>query len=133
MRMILRRRATGLASYKSPARNPIALRQRSRYLSSERDASDAQGTTNPAIDPRWLSDVKARIGKCIMFGLTPLQTEEAGHILRSISQDWRDLVAGAEGFLTESGRAGLYSQNIAWGDMVFRPSTLLLLNISTAW
>ena len=79
----------------------------------------------PALDPvtdslpgRWLSDLKQRLGKCIIFGLKPAQLDEAGGILRVLASDWRALVAGSEGFLTGNGRAGLEGQNVAWGEMV---------------
>ncbi len=53
-----------------------------------------------------------------MFGLKPAQVEEAGSILKEIARDWRELVAGSEGFLTGKRRRGLYRQNVVWGEMV---------------
>lgn len=79
---------------------------------------------NPLVDsrlpPRWLSDIKARIGKCIIFGLQSKQIDEAGEILRVIARDWRELLAGSEGYLTGQGRAGLERHNVVWGEMVGR-------------
>jgi hypothetical protein len=72
--------------------------------------------STPSLSPRWLSDVKQRIGKCIMFGMKPEQVDEACQILRGLARDWRNLVAGSEGFLTAKGRVGLQSQAIVWGD-----------------
>ncbi|KAI4927504.1 hypothetical protein J4E85_006015 [Alternaria conjuncta] len=37
--------------------------------------------------PRWLSDVRTRIGKCISFGMNPAQIEEAGLILQETAVD----------------------------------------------
>lgn len=71
------------------------------------------------VDPRWLSLIKRRIGKCLMFGLKPSQVLEAGRILQQIARDWRELVAGSQGFLTHKTRRAVYRQNVAWGDMVF--------------
>lgn len=68
------------------------------------------------ISPRWLSDTKARVGKCISFGLNPEQVEEAGWIVSELGASWRDLVAGSEGFLTDPKRAGLHRQSIVWGE-----------------
>lgn len=78
-------------------------------------------TSTPATDklsPRWLSDVRARIGKCIMFGIDDAQTTEAGSILQEVSRDWRELLAGSEGFLTGQEYRGLYRQEVVWGEMV---------------
>lgn len=79
---------------------------------------------NPLVDsrlpPRWLSDIKARVGKCIIFGLQSKQIDEAGEILRVIARDWRELLAGSEGYLTGQGRAGLERHNVVWGEMVGR-------------
>src|SRR5271155_1402825 len=69
-----------------------------------------------SLHPSWLSDTKARIGKCIMFGMKPELVDEAGKILYEISRDWRELVAGSEGFLTSKDRTGLDRQEIVWGE-----------------
>jgi hypothetical protein len=70
------------------------------------------------IDPRWLSGVKHRIGKCITFGLTPKQLDEAGSVLQQLASDWTDLLVGSEGYLTAPGRVGLEKQVVVWGEMV---------------
>lgn len=44
------------------------------------------------------------------------QTDEAGSILREIARDWRELLAGSEGFLTSKERRGLYRQEVVWGE-----------------
>ncbi|KAL9103567.1 MAG: hypothetical protein Q9163_001405 [Psora crenata] len=46
------------------------------------------------------------------------EIDEAGDILKTVAQDWRELIAGSEGFLTGKGRAGCEGKEIAWGDMV---------------
>ena len=69
-----------------------------------------------AVSPRWLSDTKSRIGRCISFGLPPQLVDEAGQLLKILGRDWRELVAGAEGYLTSEKRAGLHRQNIVWGE-----------------
>ncbi|EHA26690.1 hypothetical protein ASPNIDRAFT_170688 [Aspergillus niger ATCC 1015] len=80
----------------------------------------APGTTprKPhTIDPRWLTLTKRRIGRCMMFGLKPPQIQEAGEILQQIARDWRELIAGSEGYLTDETRRGLFQQSVAWGEM----------------
>ena len=75
----------------------------------------------PTVDApphRWLADVKKRIGKCINFGLRPMQVDEAARILRVLGRDWKELLAGSEGFLVGRSRAGLERHRVAWGEMV---------------
>lgn len=57
-----------------------------------------------------------------MFGLSPAQTTEAGSILQEITTDWRELVAGSEGFLTGKDQRGLYRHAVVWGEMVASPN-----------
>jgi len=40
----------------------------------------------------------------------------AGETLQVLGRDWRNLVAGSEGYLTEKERAGLHRQAIVWGE-----------------
>ncbi|XP_014561775.1 hypothetical protein COCVIDRAFT_33382 [Bipolaris victoriae FI3] len=54
-----------------------------RYQSTSSDNAPATAV----LSPRWLSDVKLRIGKCISFGINPAQVEEAGSILQETSED----------------------------------------------
>ena len=51
-----------------------------------------------------------------MWGLKPEQTKEAGNILQEISRDWRDLLAGSEGFLTSKQRRSTFRQQVVWGE-----------------
>lgn len=88
-----------------------------RHLSSSpaADKSSVEVST-VSLSPRWLLDVKERLGKCIMFGMKPHQVDEAGQILQELARDWRTLVAGSEGFLTGKGSVGLQSQAVVWGE-----------------
>ncbi|KAL9028909.1 MAG: hypothetical protein Q9196_002788 [Gyalolechia fulgens] len=45
------------------------------------------------------------------------QDEEARDILRILSQEWRELLVGSEGFLVGKSRAGLEGHNVVWGEM----------------
>lgn len=87
-----------------------------RWKTKDSRASDQTAAT-AALSPRWLSDVKQRIGKCITFGLKPYQTEQAGRVLQEITRDWRELVAGSEGYLTGPKRRGMHRQVVLWGEM----------------
>ena len=66
---------------------------------------------------RWLSDLKNRVGKCVMFGCNEEQVREAGRISKELASNWRELVAGSEGFLTTEGRRGLFRRPVEWGEL----------------
>jgi len=38
-------------------------------------------------------------------------------VLKVLAEEWRDLVAGREGFLVDGKRAGLLRQGVVWGEM----------------
>ncbi|KAF2629926.1 hypothetical protein BU25DRAFT_485010 [Macroventuria anomochaeta] len=57
------------------ARIPVPRPPQCRF-----STTDAPATQK--LSPRWLSDVRAQIGKCIMFGINDAQTSEAGSILQ---------------------------------------------------
>jgi hypothetical protein len=54
-----------------------------------------------------------------MFGLNHEQAGQAAHITKVLGEDWRELLAGSEGFLTSDKRAGLLRHNVVWGEMDF--------------
>jgi len=88
-----------------------------RCKSTKPDENSSPTAATAALSPRWLSDVKRRIGQCITFGLKPHQTHEAGTILQEIARDWRELVAGSEGYLTGPTRRSMHRQEVVWGEM----------------
>lgn len=95
-----------------------------RYLSSSSPlrSSSAASEQTPVSEPsasqsRWLSNTKSRLGKCILWGLTPDQTQRAAKVLKVLGEDWRALVAEQEGFLTSEKRAGLLRHKVVWGEM----------------
>ncbi|KAK4148289.1 uncharacterized protein C8A04DRAFT_24095 [Dichotomopilus funicola] len=70
----------------------------------------------PLPSARWTSELPARIGKCLSFGCNAQQTSQAAAVLRVVATEWKELLAGSEGFLT-GGRRGLEGREIAWGEM----------------
>jgi hypothetical protein len=101
----------------------LAARRTSSLLSHPRHAfnptrryASAVSAATTQLSPRWLSDAKTRVGTCLSFGLTPPQTALAGSILEEIADDWRELVAGSEGYLTSPTRRGLHRWPVAWGE-----------------
>ncbi|KAI0454549.1 thioesterase-like superfamily-domain-containing protein [Xylaria acuta] len=81
-----------------------------------RESESASHGSHPLPPTRWVSDVRARIGKCIGFGCDAAQIQRAAGILGILAREWRVLSAGSEGFLT-GGRRGLESQQVVWGEM----------------
>lgn len=71
-----------------------------------------------ALPGRWLSDLKHRVGRCIIFGLGQEQVDEAGNIMKIVAGEWRELLAGSEGFLTGKNRGGVEGRDVVWGEMV---------------
>lgn len=101
---------------------PLCRISYARYKSTGSTPAPSEPAT-ASLSPRWLSDLKQRIGKCITFGLQPHQVDQAGGILSEVAKDWRDLVAGSEGYLTGSDRRGMHRQAVVWGEMDSMVST----------
>ena len=91
------------------------LRQSSTTTANTTPSDAALASSIPA---RWLSDLKRRIGYCIIFGLKDEQIDEAGSIARILAKEWREWVAGSEGFLAGKHRAGIEGRAVEWGEMV---------------
>ncbi|KAF2835826.1 hypothetical protein M501DRAFT_997497 [Patellaria atrata CBS 101060] len=116
----MRQQHLALCPFLSTSCNPAQRVGRAALFSTSCRLSRAQSkedVTNNISNPRWLSDLKIRIGKCMTFGLKPDHTIEAAKICQEIARDWRDLIAGSEGYLTGPGRKGLFRQEVVWGEM----------------
>jgi hypothetical protein len=101
-----------MACYHSPRRRLLNAIAFSFRASQHPRRFSAPSTTQP--HSRWLSDLKARLGKCIIFGLPTEQIEQAARIAKILGEEWRGLVAGREGYLIDSGQEGV----VRWGEMV---------------
>lgn len=104
-----------------PSKTAISAYNRSlgsanQWQRTIRQYASTETPATAALSPRWLSDVKLRIGKCVTFGLQPEQKSEAAAILDEICRDWRELLAGSEGFLTGPQRRGLFRRRVIWGE-----------------
>lgn len=87
-----------------------------RAFSATCTAREESGSSKTAnLSSRWLSDLKTRLGKCIQYGMNDNQVNQAGLLLAEVSRDWKELVAGSEGYLTSKKRAGITSTLIEWG------------------
>lgn len=87
-------------------------------LSYSRSYATSSSADLKAVDSRWLSQTTNRIGKCLAFGVSNEQCTEAAGVTRQLAEDWRDLFAGSEGFLTGKGRTGLWRHPVVWGEQV---------------
>ncbi|KAI5808750.1 thioesterase-like superfamily-domain-containing protein [Peziza echinospora] len=72
-------------------------------------------------DGKWLSSIKSRIGKCILWGLKDSEAPEVAAILKDLAVNWREYAAGANGYLIDEKRRGLYRHPVVWGDMDSKP------------
>ena len=97
-----------------PPRPRLELPSKPRLLL--RRASSTSTSLPPEPPSRWLTDLRARLGKCISFGCTAPQTVHAAAVLRALATEWRVLTAGSDGFLTGH-RRGLEGQKVVWGEM----------------
>ncbi len=52
-----------------------------------------------------------------MFGMDEEQAARTAAVCRVLGEEWRDLVAGREGFLVDRKSAGLLRQGVVWGEM----------------
>ena len=95
---------------------PLAAQNVLRSVSSRQRSTTTESATEK-LSPRWLGDVKQRLGKCMTFGMKPEQVARAGAVLETVARDWRELVAGSEGFLTSENRRGFYRHAVVWGEM----------------
>ncbi|KAM0147569.1 hypothetical protein ACHAPG_010496 [Botrytis cinerea] len=96
-----------------PRRPFISLRN----STSKRFETTVTHQPDATSDSRWLGTIKARIGKCIMFGMSREQARDAGKILEVLGRDWRELLAGRHGYLVDKKRAGLSRHKVVWGEM----------------
>lgn len=102
----------------TPAATTPSIKPNKNCRGRHSSAITTEATALPPVNPRWLSTTKRRIGKCLTFGLRPDQITEAGEISQQLARDWRELVAGSEGFLTSEARRGMFRHNVVWGEMV---------------
>lgn len=103
--------------FSCPPRPHCFSRAYSFFIDQTSDDVDFSRPANPTQSRKWLSSIKERIGKCILFGLQPEQVSRAAEVLKVIAWDWKDLVAGSEGFLTSKDKAGLIGHRVSWGEM----------------
>ncbi|KAK4191274.1 thioesterase-like superfamily-domain-containing protein [Podospora australis] len=107
-----------LAQSSHATTNPttISLRRPFSVSSSRQNSTSSEQQLPPPPPSRWISDLRERLGKCLIFGCNDQQVTRASSVLRALAEEWKELLAGSEGFLTD-GRRGLDNRQIAWGEM----------------
>jgi hypothetical protein len=60
----------------------------------------------------------SRLGYMTNNGVNHQTAARVAQILKTICSDWRDLVAGSDGYLTAENRRGVSGRAVEWGDMV---------------
>ncbi|KAG9228217.1 thioesterase-like superfamily-domain-containing protein [Amylocarpus encephaloides] len=109
---------------RAPSRRKALLHdvraQRRRTLSTPANPHGPTQTSanppTPSPSSRWLSDTKARIGRCIMFGVDSKHMGGGVGMCKILAKEWRELIAGRDGYLVADNRAGLLKQNVVWGE-----------------
>ncbi|OBT74555.1 hypothetical protein VF21_07559 [Pseudogymnoascus sp. 05NY08] len=112
-----RTRALQCLSQARVLRSTASTARVSSRPSSSNAAAHSKGAGLPALSPKWLSDTKLRIGKCLTFGMNAEQVQQAAKICKILGQEWKELLAGSEGFLTDEKRAGLLGHRVSWGEL----------------
>ncbi|KXH41565.1 hypothetical protein CSAL01_01067 [Colletotrichum salicis] len=76
--------------------------QRSFVTTAARRFADATSSpaSAPPLNPRWLSELQARIKRCAGLDLSGQQKEELTTLRKAVDGQWLELLAGREGFLT---------------------------------
>lgn len=88
---------------------------RTRCYSTEQTPEPiAQNSPNP----RWLSELQGRVDRLLAKNLQAKEAQEAGNISGYVKENWLELLAGREGYLTGKEWRGLDRQAVVWGDMV---------------
>ncbi|KAJ3960879.1 hypothetical protein N0V92_002432 [Colletotrichum tropicale] len=96
----------------SAFRGPVARRC---FGTTTRLATSENGT-GAAVNPRWLSELQARIKRVAGLKLDGAQKEELKGLREAVDGHWLELLAGREGFLTGPGWRGLDKHTVTWGD-----------------
>ncbi|KAI8265601.1 hypothetical protein K4K56_005057 [Colletotrichum sp. SAR 10_98] len=96
----------------SALRSPVTRRC---FGTTTRLAASENGT-GAAVNPRWLSELQARIKRVAGLKLDSAQKEELKGLREAVNGQWLELLAGREGFLTGPGWRGLDKHTVTWGD-----------------
>ncbi|TVY63659.1 hypothetical protein Focb16_v014289 [Fusarium oxysporum f. sp. cubense] len=88
-------------------------------ISQLRLRSDQTPSNNdlPSFSSRWFADLQAQLKKFTSDNYPASCVQEAKRQLVSNEQNWLQLLAGQQGFLTDKKWRGLDNHQLLWGDM----------------
>lgn len=107
---------------------PVTARLFGTNAARKAAAGQSQEPKSAALSPRWFTDLRDRIKKCLSLNIG---AEDAGRLrerLDYLGKHWLELSAGCEGFLTTDRWRGLDKHSVAWGDMVSSFGSGILLS-----
>lgn len=76
-------------------------------------------------NPRWLSDLRARMKNCLSPELDGAKATQLKANMAFLDENWLELSAGRERFVTDEAKRGLNKLPVAWGDMVSQYEVVL--------
>lgn len=100
------------------------FRRTATALGSKRSFSTSLGlrapgaTEAPVPNSRWLADLRKRLNGLESKDISSAQKREVQQHLALLNEEWLELSAGQEGYLTEPKWRGLDRHSLFWGDMV---------------
>ncbi|QGI83804.1 hypothetical protein CEK25_010533 [Fusarium fujikuroi] len=99
-------------------KRPINLASRAPISQLRLQSGQAQTSHDlPSFPSRWFADLQAQLKKFTSDDYPSSCVEEAKRQLMSNEQNWLQLLAGQQGFLTDKKWRGLDNHQLLWGDM----------------
>ncbi|RKL28322.1 hypothetical protein BFJ72_g12553 [Fusarium proliferatum] len=99
-------------------KRPINLASRAPISQLRLQSGQAQSSNDlPSFPSRWFADLQAQLKKLTSDNYPSSCVEEAKRQLVSNEQNWLQLLAGQQGFLTDKKWRGLDNHQLLWGDM----------------
>ncbi|PNY24995.1 Uncharacterized protein TCAP_05059 [Tolypocladium capitatum] len=102
-------------------RNPLRLPTNQIRLFGT-SAGQPREPKSAALSPRWFTDLRHRIKKCLSLQIGAQDAARLRARLDYLDKHWLELSAGREGFLTGARWRGLDRHPVAWGDMPPTPT-----------
>ncbi|KAF5548560.1 hypothetical protein FPHYL_9891 [Fusarium phyllophilum] len=103
-------------------KRPINIASKAPISQLRLQSGLAQSTNDLASFPsRWFADLQAQLKKFTSDNYPASCVEEARRQLASNEQNWLQLLAGQQGFLTDKKWRGLDNHQLLWGDMDSMP------------
>ncbi|KAG4283272.1 hypothetical protein FPRO06_09945 [Fusarium proliferatum] len=99
-------------------KRPINIASRAPISQLRLQSGQAQSSNDlPSFPSRWFADLQAQLKKLTSDNYPSSCVEEAKRQLVSNEQNWLQLLAGQQGFLTDKKWRGLDNHQLLWGDM----------------